>query len=126
MEGSSIKDKSTSLAPVFDNGSSLLANWEDDEDLQDLLENEDIFEEKIIFAKTPSKAFANEHVIEISMVGKEVYNNINLDIPEAEFENILIKYKEYISPIRKQMIVKLLIQRYKNIKKRAILANKTQ
>ncbi|MEB6550893.1 hypothetical protein MXL46_17675 [Heyndrickxia sporothermodurans] len=98
-----------------------MSDWEEDEDLLDLMENEDLFEETIVYAETTSKAFANEHSIEIGLVDKDVYNNINLDITEDEFFEIIEKYSDYLWPVRKQMIQKLVIQRYENIKK---LANK--
>lgn len=107
-----------SLSPIFDNGSSLLADWLD-EDLHDITEDEDLFEEKIIHAETTSKAFANEHAVEIGLVEKESYNHINLNISTDEFIMIVEKYSDFLSPIRKQMINKLLIHRYENIKRRA-------
>lgn len=107
-----------SLSPIFDNGSSLLADWLDD-DLFDIMEDEDLFEEKIIHAETTSKAFANEHAVEIGMVDKETYTHINLNISDVEFETIIEKYLDYLSPIRRQMIYKLLKHRYENIKRRA-------
>ncbi|PLS02456.1 hypothetical protein [Neobacillus cucumis] len=114
-----LKDGTITIAPIFDNGSSLLANWEFEEDLLDLKENEDLFEQNILHAETPAKAFANEHAIEIRMVGKEVYNHINLNIENKEFKSIIEKYSDYLSPLRKELIYKLLIHRYENIQKRA-------
>lgn len=107
-----------SLSPIFDNGSSLLADWLDD-DLLDIMEDEDLFQDKIIYAETTSKALANEHAAEINMVHKETYHHINLNISNEDFEAIVEKYSNFLSPIRKQMIYKLLIHRYENIKRRA-------
>jgi hypothetical protein len=87
--------------------------------LFDLKEDNGLFEENIIYGETPTKAFANEHAIEINLVGKEVYKKINLNISNEEFNSVLEKYSEYLSPIRKEMIYKLLINRYASIKKRA-------
>lgn len=113
-----LKDGTTTLSPIFDNGSSLLSNWLDD-DLIDLKEEDDLFEENIKYAQTVTKAFANEHASEIGLVDKQVYNNLNLNIPNENFKAIIEKYSEYLSPIRKEMIYELLIHRFANIKKRA-------
>lgn len=114
-----LNDGTISLSPIFDSGSSLLANWIDDDDLFDLKEDNDLFEENIIYAETPSKAFANEHAIEINLVGKEVYKNINLNISNERINSVLEKYSDYLTPLRKEMIKVLLINRYSSLKKRA-------
>lgn len=114
-----------SLSPIFDNGSSLMSDWLD-EDLEDILDDEDLFEEKIIYAETTSKAFANEHAVEIGLVDKETYKHINLNITKDEFYTIIEKYSDFLSPIRKQLINKLLTHRYENIKRRAAFENKNE
>jgi serine/threonine-protein kinase HipA len=64
----SMEDGSVRLAPLFDNGSSLLADWVTEQDLPDLEESEELFEEHIINAETQSKCFAHDHRAELMLV----------------------------------------------------------
>ncbi|MFP7474250.1 hypothetical protein SFC55_25020 [Niallia taxi] len=103
------------LSPIFDSGSSLLSDYPYDEDLEFLKEDEDTFEEVMTFAQTQSKSFSHEHSMEIRLVGKEAYHEVNRDIKNEEFKEIVEKYSTYISPLRKEMIITLLINRFSNI-----------
>ena len=103
------------LSPIFDNGSSLLSDYPSDDDLEFLKEDEDTFEEVMKFAQTKSKAFAHEHSMEIRLVGKEAYQEVNLTIRDEEIREIVEKYSNFISPLRKEMIITLLINRFRNI-----------
>jgi len=105
------------LSPIFDNGSSLLSDYPSDDDLEFIKEDEDTFEEVMKFAQTKSKAFAQDHSMEIRLVGKEAYEEVNLTIKNEEFKEIVEKYSSFISPLRKEMIITLLVYRFRNIVK---------
>lgn len=111
----SLEDGSVRLAPLFDNGSSLLADWVTEQDLADLQESEELFEEHIINAETPSKCFAHDHRSELMLVDKSVFRSINLSITDEEWEKVTRKYAQYLSPLRLEMIYRLLTIRYSNL-----------
>jgi len=43
------------------------------------------------FAQTQSKLLAHEHSMEIRIVGKEAYQEVNMNIKEEEFKEIVDK-----------------------------------
>ncbi|MFM9276721.1 HipA domain-containing protein [Paenibacillus jiagnxiensis] len=111
----SLEDGSVRLAPLFDNGSSLLADWVTQQDLADLEESEELFEEHIINAETQSKCFAHDSRAELMLVDKSVFRSINLSITDEEWEKVTRKYAQYLSPLRLKMIYRLLTTRYSNL-----------
>ncbi|PKG25246.1 HipA domain-containing protein [Niallia nealsonii] len=103
------------LAPIFDSGSPLLSEYVDDDDLEFLRDDEDTFDEAIRFAQTQSKAFAQEHSLELRLVGRAAFEKVNLAIKEEAFKQMVEQYSEYLSSLRKEIIIELLTHRYKNI-----------
>lgn len=112
-----LADDSIHLSPLYDNGSSLLCDW-DEEELEALKEDDDLFEQNIIFAETQSKCFSLEHATALRLVtSKESFSGLNLTITDKQIEEIVYEYKDSLTPLRVEMIILLLKQRYENIKK---------
>lgn len=105
------------MSPLFDNGSSLLADWSTEEDLDDLLNSEELYEENIINSSTPSKCFTHEHSTEIMLVNKSVLSQLNFNIGEEDIKKILNRYSKFISNNRVELITKLLLTRLSKLKK---------
>lgn len=105
------------LAPIYDNGVSLLANAFSDEELEFIKDEEDVYDEHIRFAQTLSKAFRLQHNLELSLVDKSVFNHINMGLSDDAFHKIVSDYEGYLSPLRVEMIVTLLRTRYANLKR---------
>lgn len=103
------------LSPLYDNGCSLLSEWSES-DLEDL-EDEDVYEQHIIFAETKSKCFTIDHSTVLRLVGLESYNGLNLEIKKEQFREIVYAYKDYLSELRMQRVCELLQVRYENLLK---------
>lgn len=108
------------LSPLFDNGSSLLSDWYREDDLADLKSSKELFDDHIRYAETQSKCFAHQHSSELSLVDRSVFSHINMLIEVKEFDSILSKYSNYLSPLRVELISMLLKTRYNNIVSRCI------
>jgi hypothetical protein len=104
------------LAPIYDNGSSLLCDWVTESDLEDLKDTEELYDEVFVTAETPSKGFGHEHAGELRLIDKSVYNDLNLDITNTDISQIVHKYKDYLSPLRFYMITILLSTRLEKLK----------
>ncbi|MCK2000472.1 hypothetical protein MZM54_03575 [[Brevibacterium] frigoritolerans] len=103
------------LSPLYDNGCSLLSQWSET-DLEEL-EDEDIYEQNIVFAETKSKCFTPDHSTVLRLVGLESYNGLNLDIKKEQFREIIYAYKDCLSELRMQRMYDLVQVRYENLLK---------
>lgn len=110
-----LRDGSVRLAPMFDNGSSLLSNFETEEDLSDLRDDDDFFEEIIQNAETQSKCFRKQHNTELHLVDKTVFDTLNMQIAQEQFDETVMQYSDYLSPLRVGLIKDLLRYRYRKL-----------
>lgn len=105
------------VAPLFDNGSSLLSDILSDEDLEDLREDEDNYDSKIRLGDTPSKSFSHEHLSSLRLCDINSFAKYNWTITKEDFENIVTVYSPFLTPLRQYLIIELLWNRYNHINK---------
>ena len=110
------KDGKVEMVPLYDHGSSLLVNWSE-EDLQDLVDEDDLWEETILYAETPSKCFSLDHSVELSLV-KKLPQDISFELTREQINDIVDKYQQFLTPIRANVIKNLIITRCNNIRRR--------
>ena len=110
------KGEEIEMVPLYDHGSSLLVDWSE-EDLQDLLDIEDLWEETIIYGETPSKCFSLQHSTELALV-KTLPRGVFLDITSEQLSDIVDKYQQFLTPTRAKVIKNLIMTRLNNIRKR--------
>jgi len=72
------KAEKIAMVPLYDHGSSLLVNWSEEE-LQDLIDDDDLWEEIVLYAETPSKCFSLQHSTELALV-KSLPRDIVLEL----------------------------------------------
>jgi len=110
------KDKKVEMVPLYDHGSSLLVNWSEEE-LQDLIDEDDLWEEVIHYAETPSKGFSLQHSTELVMV-KSLPQGLFLEITADQIDKIVEKYQGFLTFKRAKVIKSLIKTRLSNIKSR--------
>lgn len=110
------KEGKIEMVPLYDHGSSLLVNWSEEE-LHDLIESDDLWEETILYAETPSKCFSLQHSTELALL-KSLPRDIFLELTSEQIDKIVDNYQCFLTPIRIKVIKKLIITRLSNIKRR--------
>lgn len=105
------------MSPLFDNGSSLLSDWVTEEDLKDLMQDEDLYEENIVHASTPSKCFSLEHASEILLIDTKSLEGLNLNVTVDEIAQLVEPYKDVLGSFRIEAIVNLLVVRLSNLRR---------
>lgn len=106
------------LSPLFDNGTSLLSDKTDDE-LKELISSKDdnlLYHDIFVNATTPSKSFTAQHSLDLHMVSQESINRINLKVTREQIERILSKYSNYLTPLRKELIINLIDTRLSKLR----------
>ncbi len=105
------------LAPLFDNGSSLLADLLTEDDLFDLRSDETLYEEHMVLGQTPSKCFAHEHSTELLLIDHSVLSELHLDWSSNDIHNVTEQYSEYLSPLRRALIREMIDARLQTLRR---------
>lgn len=105
------------LAPLFDHGSSMLANWSDS-DLEDLYTDDILADEVFEEGDTPCKGFAADHRMALRLVDPGNVAGLSWGLTAGDIDEVVLRHAIGWSDLRVWAVTKLLTSRLARLGKR--------